>query len=116
MTKFILLSLCLFLQISCFRNTDKLVTVIEKQPNSLDPVNAYTDSALLVLSQVYEPLINYHYLLRPFRMEPVLSQKIPQVSGKGRVYRFEVKKYSIPSRSRGTGREDRSCERFYYSI
>lgn len=87
-----LLLLCLFLNVSCFRNTDKLITAIEGRPNSLDPVNAFSDGALLVLSQVYEPLINYHYLVRPFRMESTLSEDIPQISGNGKIYRFKVKK------------------------
>lgn len=75
----------------CLGPREKLVTATEAVANTLDPARAFSDRSLLVLSQVYEPLISYHYLVRPFRMESLLASKAPAISGGGKIFRFDLK-------------------------
>lgn len=91
MNKLILILLATF-SVSCFGPRNKLVTANDSLANSLDPARSFSDGSLLVISQVYEPLITYHYLVRPFRMESLLATKAPEISGGGKVFRFEIKK------------------------
>ncbi len=44
-----------------------------------DPGKAYTTAATRVTGQVYEPPLQYHYLKRPFTLEPLLLTRMPEV-------------------------------------
>jgi len=46
----------------------------------------------LVISQIYEPLLQYAYLERPYKVEPCLAAEMPTVSKAGLVYTFKIKK------------------------
>lgn len=46
---------------------------------TLDPGKAYTSSATVVTGQVYEPPLQYHYLKRPFTLEPLLLTQMPDL-------------------------------------
>lgn len=49
------------------------------KPKSLDPAIAYYSDEMAVLCQIYEPLFQYHYLKRPYELEPLLAAKMPDV-------------------------------------
>lgn len=59
---------------------------------SLDPARAFSDDALVVSSQVLEPLYQYHYLKRPYEIQPLLAESMPQLQEKGRVVTIKLKK------------------------
>src|SRR6476646_10051739 len=52
---------------------------------SLDPAKAYSDDSLVVSAQVLEPLYQYHYLKRPYEIQPLLAEGPPQISDKGKL-------------------------------
>ena len=57
-----------------------------------DPVMAGDVASALAISQIYEGLLQYSYLARPYQVEPGLCEKMPDVSADGLVYTFSIKK------------------------
>jgi len=60
--------------------------------DSLDPAIVYSDDALVVSGQVLEPLFQYHYLKRPYEIQPLLAESMPQIENKGLIYKIKIKK------------------------
>ena len=56
-----------------------LYTSFEERPKHLDPVRAYSANEYEIISQVYEPLLQYAYLKRPYQLEPLTAQAMPVV-------------------------------------
>lgn len=48
-------------------------------PKTLDPAAAYTTDSTLLLSQIYEPPLQYHYLKRPYTLVPLTAAHMPVV-------------------------------------
>lgn len=44
---------------------------------TLDPAKAYTTSAHVITAQIYEPPLQYHYLKRPFQLQPLTLKAVP---------------------------------------
>jgi len=59
-------------------------------PKTLDPVRGSTQYEAEVCEQVYETLVQYNYLARPLRLEPLLLEEMPEQDGL--VYKFKLKK------------------------
>jgi len=60
--------------------------------DDLDPAKAYSDDALIVSAQVLEPLYQYHYLKRPYEVQPLLAEGMPQVSENGLLLKIKINK------------------------
>jgi ABC-type transport system substrate-binding protein len=50
-----------------------------EQPKTLDPAKAYSSNEYLFLMQIYEPLLQYDYLTRPYQLVPLTAQSMPLV-------------------------------------
>ncbi|MDG2384277.1 MAG: ABC transporter substrate-binding protein [Pirellulaceae bacterium] len=61
-------------------------------PKSMDPALGSTQYDNMCISQVYEPLLQYKYLVRPLELEPLLLSEMPTVSDDGKTYRFKLRK------------------------
>ena len=48
-------------------------------PKELDPVRSYSSDESVFVDQIYEPPLQYHYLKRPFMLEPLLLQRLPDI-------------------------------------
>ncbi len=48
-------------------------------PRTLDPATAYTTSAHVITANVYDTLLEYHYLNRPYELIPGLAEALPEV-------------------------------------
>lgn len=48
-------------------------------PKTLDPARAYSTNESQFIAQIYEPPLQYHYLLRPFTLTPLTASKMPSV-------------------------------------
>src|SRR5688572_17103251 len=59
---------------------------------TLDPGQASDLYSATMLSFVYEGLLQYHHLLRPFKLIPALAEEMPKITEKGKVYTFKIKK------------------------
>ncbi|WP_079437326.1 ABC transporter substrate-binding protein [Zoogloea sp. LCSB751] len=59
------------------RGQNILYTAFTQRPKHLDPVQSYSEDEAIFLSQIYEPPLQYHYLRRPFQLEPLSAGQIP---------------------------------------
>lgn len=55
-----------------------LYTAFTQRPKHLDPAQSYTSDEAEFTGQTYESLFQYHYLKRPYTLEPLLAQAMPE--------------------------------------
>ncbi|MCP4125561.1 MAG: peptide ABC transporter substrate-binding protein [Gammaproteobacteria bacterium] len=48
-----------------------------ERPKHLDPVRSYSSNEYTFLGQIYEPLLQYHYLKRPYQLVPLAAEQVP---------------------------------------
>ena len=60
-------------------------------PNSLDPVRGSSTYDNMAASHVYETLLEYEYLTRPFKLKPCLLESMPTVSEDGKTFSFKLR-------------------------
>ena len=59
--------------------SNTLFTAFSTPPKHLDPVRAYSSNEWQIISQILEPPLQYHYLKRPFTLEPLTLTEMPKV-------------------------------------
>ena len=72
-----------------------LYTSYREAPRTLDPAVAYTTSAHAITGEVYETLLEYHYLKRPYVLIPGLADRLPvleELDANWTRYRFELRR------------------------
>ena len=47
------------------------------RPKHLDPVRSYVSNEYAIIGQVYEPLLQYHFLKRPYQLIPLIAEQVP---------------------------------------
>ena len=50
-----------------------------EQPKTLDPARSYSSNEYLFIGQIYEPLLEYDYQLRPYQLIPLTASAMPQL-------------------------------------
>jgi ABC-type transport system substrate-binding protein len=50
-----------------------------ERPKKLDPVSSYSANEYQFIAQIYEPPLQYHYLLRPYTLIPLTASRMPEV-------------------------------------
>ena len=86
-----------------------------------DPAKAMDMASIQAISKVYEGLLQYSYLERPYRVEPCLAESLPECSPDGTVYTFRIRRgiyfQDDPcfTQSAGKGRELCAAD-FVYSV
>jgi ABC-type transport system substrate-binding protein len=50
-----------------------------ERPKHLDPARSYSANEWAFISQVYEPPLQYHFLRRPYALEPLTAATMPEV-------------------------------------
>jgi oligopeptide transport system substrate-binding protein len=81
----------------CTKNSalDSSATYYASSPakiKGLDPAFADDLYSGLEVTRVYEGLLQYSYLKRPYQLEPALAEAMPSISRDGKVYTFKIKK------------------------
>ncbi|NRA45681.1 MAG: ABC transporter substrate-binding protein [Oligoflexales bacterium] len=61
-------------------------------PKTLDPVAQLDQISGSFISNLYDTLVEYHYLKRPYKLIPSLLEEMPKVSEDGKTYSFKLKK------------------------
>ena len=56
-----------------------LFSSFSSPPKHLDPVKSYSSNEWGIISQIYEPPLQYAYLKRPYQLEPLTLTKMPKV-------------------------------------
>ncbi len=60
--------------------------------STLDPANSYDVISATVIYQCVEPLFQYHYLKRPYTLEPLIAAEMPKIEQNGLRYIIKIKK------------------------
>ncbi|PKO83879.1 MAG: peptide ABC transporter substrate-binding protein [Betaproteobacteria bacterium HGW-Betaproteobacteria-11] len=60
------------------RNVNILHSAFTDRPKHLDPVQSYSEDEIVFTAQIYEPPLQYHYLKRPYTLEPATATRVPQ--------------------------------------
>ncbi len=51
----------------------------DERPKHLDPIRAYGAEEFLFIEQIYQPPLQYHFLRRPYELEPLILKAMPHV-------------------------------------
>lgn len=65
---------------------------VAERIRGFDPVTAGDVASSLAIGRIYEGLLQYSYLARPYQVEPNLCEKMPEISSDGLVYTFSIRK------------------------
>jgi ABC-type transport system substrate-binding protein len=49
-----------------------------EEPKHLDPARSYSSDEYEFINQIYEPVVQYHYLLRPYTLVPLTAVAVPE--------------------------------------
>lgn len=84
-----------------------------------DPATSSSVSTALAMGKIYEGLLQYSYLTRPYQVEPLLAESMPEVSEDGLTYTFKIREdvffQDDPCFPDGKGRQ-LVAEDFVYAI
>lgn len=84
-----------------------------------DPAKSGDVASSMVISRMYEGLLQYSYLKRPYQVEPLLAEAMPKVSDDGLTYTFTIRGgiffQDDPCFPGGKGRE-LTADDFVYAI
>ncbi|MCB1857924.1 MAG: ABC transporter substrate-binding protein [Gammaproteobacteria bacterium] len=56
---------------------DTLYSSFSERPKHLDPVRSYSENEYAFIAQIYEPLLQYHFLKRPYELVPLAADRVP---------------------------------------
>jgi len=48
-----------------------------ERPKHLDPAQSYSSNEVVFTGQIYEPPLQYHFLKRPYQLEPLTAARLP---------------------------------------
>ncbi len=100
-------------------NEKILKFAVTQEVKGMDPIFANDRYSSNEVARVYEGLLEYHYLKRPYTLVPNLAEAMPEVSKDGLTYTFKIKKGVLFHESEafegGIGRE-LVAEDFVYSL
>lgn len=61
------------------RGQNILYSAFMERPRHLDPAQSFTEDEATFLYQIIEPPLQYHYLKRPYALEPAVAAEMPAV-------------------------------------
>jgi ABC-type transport system substrate-binding protein len=73
-------------------SAESVLTVETGRISGFDPAKAMDMASLQAISKIYEGLLQYSYLDRPYHVEPCLAEGMPEVSTDGKVYTFQIRR------------------------
>ncbi len=119
----LLVVLNLLVAFSCTKKqdaTEKVLNIaVGSEVKGMDPIYANDRYSSNEVARIYEGLLEYHYLKRPYTLVPNLAEALPTVSEDGMVYTFKIKKgvlfHDDPAFADGKGRE-LVAQDFVYSL
>ena len=119
---FFLIFLALSILACTQKSQDKekaLNLVVTAKVKGMDPIYSNDAASMREISRIYEGLLEYHYLKRPYALVPNLAESMPSLSPDGVTYTFKIKKgiffHHDPAFPHGKGRE-LTAEDFVYSV
>ncbi|HYD58284.1 MAG TPA: ABC transporter substrate-binding protein [Burkholderiales bacterium] len=73
------------------RGQNILYAAFVQRPKHLDPVQSYTSDEATFTRQILEPPLQYHYLKRPYQLEPLAAVEIPEPRSDGNHSVYEIR-------------------------
>ena len=55
-----------------------LYSSFNERPKHLDPAQSYSSNEVRFTGQIYEPPLQYHFLKRPYQLEPLTATRLPR--------------------------------------
>ena len=118
-----LIAMCLIFSLGCTKKRDLTVKELQipvpQKVKGMDPIFASDRYSSNEIARVYEGLLEYHYLKRPYTLVPSLAAELPTVSKDGLTYTFKILPgvffHDDPAFENGKGRELVAAD-FVYSI
>lgn len=113
------------------QNDNTLYTAFSERPKHLDPAVSYTSEEAIFTYQIYEPLLQYHYLKRPYQLTTLSASEMPQVSYQDKdgkpvaendanvaytVYRIKIKKGMLYQPHPAFAKDPQSGEFLYHHL
>ncbi|NOX75202.1 MAG: ABC transporter substrate-binding protein [Gammaproteobacteria bacterium] len=59
------------------KTSNTYYSAFEIRPKHLDPAQSYSSNEVVFTGQIYEPPLQYHYLKRPYTLEPLAATQMP---------------------------------------
>ncbi len=59
------------------RGKNILYSSFSERPKRLDPISSYSSNEYVFIGQIYEPVVQYHYLKRPYQLVPLTATRVP---------------------------------------
>jgi len=56
-----------------------LYSAFATSPKTLDPARSYSSDEIDIIGQIYEPPLQYHFLKRPYQLDPLTATSLPEV-------------------------------------
>lgn len=121
---YLVLIISLLASFSCTRkklegSSKKVLRVYTVDVQGFDPIYTANVSTAKEVAKVYEGLLEYHYLKRPYELQANLAEEMPKVSKDGLTYTFKIKKgvmfHDDEAFPNGKGRELVAAD-FVYSL
>ena len=66
------------------RDRSVLYASFSERPKHLDPVSSYSENEARFIAQIYEPVVQYHFLERPYTLIPLTATALPEPQYFGR--------------------------------
>ena len=109
--------------VSCKAEKDSdekvLNLTVSAKVKGMDPIYSNDLYSSNEIARVYEGLLEYHYLKRPYELTPNLAASMPKISDDGKTYTFKLKKgvyfHDDEAFEKGKGREV-IAQDFVYSL
>jgi len=60
------------------KNQSVLYSSFSERPRHLDPAKSYSSNEYVFIGQIYEPPFQYHFLKRPYELEPLTATQMPE--------------------------------------
>ncbi len=75
----------------CAEGSETVFRGVTSRIRGFDPVLAGDVASSMAISRIYEGLLQYSYLARPYGVEPCLAAAMPEISEDGLVYTFHIR-------------------------
>jgi ABC-type transport system substrate-binding protein len=72
-------------------NSNTLNVSLSGEISTIDPANSYDTISASIVYQGYEQLFEYHYLKRPYTLQPLLAESLPKIENDGKKYTIKIK-------------------------
>ena len=118
-----LLGFFLLTLLACTRQSEEVEKTLHlagtAKVKGMDPIFSNDSASMKEISKIYEGLLEYHYLKRPYALAPNLAESMPTVSPDGMTYTFKIRKgvFFHPDKAFPDGQgKELTAEDFVYSI